>query len=106
MARVGFFLCSRGVMETWCVMRWRPGWLQTEVGPICQDGDAMGLAGVQQKWWIVAWSGPTGPGMLGPKSEVWVRETGRVDQNNVRLRLGWAAISFAGIQQMWWIVAW
>ena len=48
-----------------------PGLLQTEVGPSRQDGDAMGLAGVQRMWWIVAWSGPTGPGMLGPKSEVW-----------------------------------
>ena len=71
MARVGFYLCSWGVMEMRCVMRWRPGPLQTEVGPSHQDGDAMGLAGVQQMWWIVAWSGPTGPGMLGPKSEVW-----------------------------------
>jgi hypothetical protein len=83
MARVGFYLGSWGVMETRCVMRWRPKRLQTEVGPIRKDGDAMGLAGVQRMWWIVAWSGLTGPGMLGPKSEVWARETGRVDQNNV-----------------------
>ena len=58
-------------METRSVMRWRPEQLQTEVGPIRQDGEAVGLAGVQGMWWIVAWSGPIGPGMLGPKSEVW-----------------------------------
>ena len=30
-----------GVMETWCGMRWKPGQLQTEGGPIHQDGAAM-----------------------------------------------------------------
>ncbi len=59
-------------------MRWRPGQLQTDVGPI-----RLGML-----WVLLEFSKCGGllhgqVRMLRPKSEVWARETGHVDQNNV-----------------------
>lgn len=63
-------------------MRWRPGQLQTDVGPI-RLGMLWVLLEFSKCGGLLHGQAPTGPGMLGPKSEVWARETGCVDQNNV-----------------------